>query len=118
MPLWLDSHGRWVPGDGLISEASFESVEPSVIEHDAVDRRDDVDADRFDADLKDEPRASEVVDGEIVQGRTERGDNAPGVFGFRSNPQVQILSGAHQAMSGKCVGPDYEELNASCVESG
>ncbi len=45
-------------------------------------------------------------------------DDALGVGSIGSNPNVEVLRRANEAVRGECVSADNEELNATRVERG
>ena len=105
----------------MITEAGFDSIRPRSIEGDAVDASNHVDANGLYSDLKDETRSREIVDGQVVERGPEGrqcGDDALGIRVGWTNPNVQVLRRAHEAVCGQCVSADYEKLNAMRVEFG
>ncbi len=105
----------------LIRKSCFQSTAPCIPELDTIDFRDDVDPNRMDADLEDQPRSRKVVGGEVLERcaeRRERGEHASCVRGIGPHPQIEILRGAHKPMRGERVRADYEKFNAMCVELG
>jgi hypothetical protein len=75
----------------LVGKTGRNTLSPSIRKLDTIDSGDDVDSDRFDTDLKDESRLRKIINGEVLQRRSEVGEcceNAFRVLGFRSNPDV------------------------------
>jgi hypothetical protein len=105
----------------LVTESCFDPFGPGFIEFDAIDARDDVDADRLHSDLEDESGLRQILYGKIMKGRAEflqSGDSATSVAGLRSDPNIQVLGRPNQPVSGKRVGAYNDEFNAVGVEFG
>jgi len=107
--------------DLLVAERSFDPLGPGLIEIDAVDSRDDINADRLDSDLEDESRLRQILYRQIVKRRAECLQGRYGstsVRRLRSNPNIQILGRANEPMGGERVSTNDDKLNAVGVEFG
>jgi hypothetical protein len=105
----------------LIAESGIEAIKPRLVEANAVDVGDDVDADWLNSDLEDEPRPRQIFGRQVMQWCAEslqRCQNPLGIRPVGSNPHVEVLRCAHQTVSGQCMRADDEELNAMRVEFG
>lgn len=105
----------------LVGKTCRNALSPSIRKLDTIDSSDDVDSDRFDADLKDESRLRKIINGEVLQRCAEVNEcceNAFRVLGFRSNPDVQILGGTNETVCRERVRTNDQEINATRVERG
>jgi hypothetical protein len=119
--LVADQVGSRQDGYDLIGEWSLNSFRPSVIERNAVNGRDHVDAYRGDPDLKDCARRREIAFRKIMQWGTEcreRGENSRSIAFGGADPDVEVLGRAHVPMRCERVSADNEVFNASSVELG
>ena len=107
--------------DGLAPVVRRYAVGPRLLEIDAVYRRDDVDSHGLDSNLEHRARRGQVVDAEIVEGRTEGRKGAVGAFRIvrrRMDPHPEILRRARVTMSRERMGADHEVLSARRVQRG
>ena len=69
--------------------------------------------------MEHDPRRDEVIDGEILQRRSEileSTEHSFGIVSFRANPDVEILGRSHVTMGRERVRSDDQILNAEVVE--
>lgn len=108
-------------GNDHVSQPGRRALAPRVLETDAIDDCDDVDADRWDADLEDQSSRGEIRLGQIVQRRTkssERTVDAGSILFARLHPNIEIFGRTDQAMGRQRMTADDQILNAVGVECG
>ena len=110
------AHGFFVLNEMLATDDSdidpFNSASPTglpcFLEIDTVDRRENVDAPRFDADLKNESGNREILFGEATDGRAKSRQglkNSSRVRAIGAYPNIQVTGCARKAMTRQGIGP-------------
>jgi hypothetical protein len=106
-------------GDRDTIDLNAHSILPSVLESNAVDRRDHVDSPRDDAHLEDEIVASEVVDVDLIERSTEprqgRIDQTR-IFEIVRDPDIKITGRSRLRMNRQRVSTDEQKPNSAVEE--
>ncbi len=100
-----------------VTEVRLYMVDERVVERDAGDRREQVDASRRQTKLVDVPRGREVARGDAMRGerraeRRERANDTSGIRRVRANEHVEIARGARDSMRRKGMRAHDDELAA------
>lgn len=105
----------------LIGVFGRELLGPGLVELDAIDRRDDVNADGGNTYLENEMGGRKVVDRQILKGCAERGQSTVHEFricGSSSNPHIEIFGRPNMTVSGQRESTDHQILSVDGVQRG
>lgn len=108
-------------GNRKVTKAYLKSVSPGRFKLHSIDRRDDVNANRLHADLKNDARQSHVTFRKVMKRRTELcecSEHPRCVLRTRPDPDVEVLGRADVPMHSQGMRSDDEVFNGLGVELG